>query len=167
MTAATDISRLVAWIAASSPAKRPAPMHGFVQVPPWACLWPVDPAAADYPDLSGLGERQLPLFVPAQALSAPVMDQRLGWSCAALPSVSDRLHHVLHHVPEIRWDVPVGLLAVGIASPATTINAALAAEGLVLSLEETAVLFCPLYAVTSKDRSRAQEVCRASYALAA
>lgn len=40
-------------------------------------------------------------------------------------------------------------------------------EGLALDLTETAVLFCPLYAVTSKDRSRAQEVCRASYTVAA
>ena len=166
MTAAADIAKLVTWIAASSPAKRPAPMHGFVQVPPYACCWPVNPAAADYPDLSVLGERQLPLFVAAQALAAPVMDQRLGWSCEVLPSVSDRLHHVLHHVPESRWDVP-SVLAVGITSPSQSMNAALAAEGLALELAETAVLFCPLYAVTSKDRSRAQEVCRASYALAA
>ncbi|WP_227271558.1 hypothetical protein [Roseobacter weihaiensis] len=74
MTAAADIAKLVAWIAASSPAKRPAPMHGFVQVPPWACVWPVDPAAADYPDLSGAGIRSLPLFCASAALAAPVMD---------------------------------------------------------------------------------------------
>lgn len=43
----------------------------------------------------------------------------------------------------------------------------LTAEGLALDLTETDILFCPLYAVTSKDRSRAQEVCRASYAVAA
>jgi hypothetical protein len=56
---------------------------------------------------------------------------------------------------------------VGITSPSQSMNAALAAEGLALDLTETAVLFCPLYAVTSKDRSRAQEVCRASYTVAA
>lgn len=166
MTAAADISRLAAWLVASSPAKRPAPQYGFVQVPPMACLWPVDPAAADYPDLSGLGERQLPLYVAAQALAAPVMDQRLGWSCAALPAVSERLHHILHHVPESRWDVP-RVVAVGIASPATTINAALAAEGLAVDLTETALIAVPLYAVTATDRARVQEVCRSTYALAA
>lgn len=166
MSAATDIASLVAWIAASSPAKRPAPMHGYVQMPPYACLWPVDPAVAVYPDWSGLGERQLPLCVPTGQLAAPVMDQRLGWSCAALPAVSERLHHILHHVPESRWDVP-RVVGVGITSPLQSMNAALAAEGLALDLTETAVLFCPLYAVTSKDRSWAQEVCRVSYALAA
>ncbi|MEO0387366.1 MAG: hypothetical protein AAF281_07520 [Pseudomonadota bacterium] len=94
------------------------------------------------------------------------MDQRLGWSCTALPAVSERLHHILRHVPESRWDVP-RVVAVGITSPSQSMNAALAAEGLALDLTETAVLFCPLYAVTSKDRSRAQKVCRGSYALAA
>ena len=153
MSAAEDISQLVAWLAASSPAKRPVPQYGFVQVPPYAVLWPVNPAVASYPDLSGAGIRSMPLFCASAALAAPVMDQRLGWSCEALPSVSDRLHHVLHHVSESRWDVP-SVLAVGITSPSQSMNAALAAEGLVLSLEETAVLFCPLYAVTSKDRSR-------------
>jgi hypothetical protein len=153
-------------LAASSPAKRPAPMHGYVQVSPYACLWPLDPAAADYPDLSVLGERQMPLYVATVALAAPVMDQRLGWSCAALPAVSERLHHVLHHVPESRWDVP-GVLAVGIASPATTINAALAAEGLVVDLTETALIAVPLYAVTAKDRARTLEVCRSTYAAVA
>ncbi len=59
------------------------------------------------------------------------------------------------------------VVAVGITSPSQSMNAALAAEGLALDLTETAALFCPLYAVKSKDRSRAQEVCRASYALAA
>ncbi|MFD3192040.1 hypothetical protein ACFMPD_17525, partial [Sedimentitalea sp. HM32M-2] len=147
MTAATDMAKLVAWIADSSPAKRPAPMHGYVQVPPYACLWPVDPAFAVYPDWSGLGERQLPLCVSTVALAAPVMDQRLGWSCAALPAVSERLRNVLHHVPESRWDVPA-CLAVGIASPATTINAALAAEGLSVDLAETALIAVPLYIVT-------------------
>ncbi|MCB2095728.1 MAG: hypothetical protein KDE11_15100 [Rhodobacteraceae bacterium] len=166
MTAATDIAKLVAWIAASSPAKRPAPMHGYVQVPPYACLWPVDPAVAAYPDWSGLGERQLPLCVPTMAIAAPVMDQRLGWSCAALPAVSERLHHIPHHVPESRWDVP-GVLAVGIASPATTINAALAAEGLSVDLTETALLAVPLYTVTASDRARALEVCRSTYAAVA
>lgn len=83
-----------------------------------------------------------------------------------LPSVSDRLHHVLHHVPESRWDVP-GVLAVGIASPATTINAALAAEGLAVDLTEAALIAVPLYAVTAKDRARAQEVCRSTYAAVA
>lgn len=167
MPAAADISQLVAWLAASSPAKRPAPMHGFVQVPPYACLWPVDPALADYPDLSGLGERQMPLYLPTQALAAPVMDQRLGWSCAALPAVSERLHHVLHHVPESRWDVPAGVLAVGIASPATTINAALTAEGLNVLLSDQALVAVPLYAVTASDRARTLEVCRSTYAAVA
>ncbi|WP_158599029.1 hypothetical protein [Rhodophyticola porphyridii] len=157
----------MAWLAASSPAKRPAPMHGYVQVPNYACLWPVNPAVADYPDLSGLGERQMPLYVPTVALAAPVMDQRLGWSCAALPAVSERLHHMLHHVPETRWDVPGDVLAVGIASPATTINAALAAEGLSVDLTEAALLAVPLYTVTASDRARTLEVCRSTYAVAA
>ncbi|MBV7396492.1 hypothetical protein [Mameliella sediminis] len=94
------------------------------------------------------------------------MDQRLGWSCAALPAVSERLHHILHHVPESRWDVP-GVLAVGIASPATTINAALAAEGLSVDLTENALLAVPLYTVTASDRARTLEVCRSTYAVAA
>ena len=166
MSAADDIGKLVAWITQSSPAKRPAPQYGFVQVPNYACLWPVDPAAADYPDLSVLGERQMPLYVPTVALAVPVMDQRLGWSCEALPAVSERLHHILHHVPESRWDVPPSL-AVGIASPATTINAALAAEGLVVDLTETALIAVPLYAVTAKDRARTLEVCRSTYAAVA
>ena len=113
-----------------------------------------------------LGERQLPLCVPTVALAAPVMDQRLGWSCAALPAVSERLHHILHHVPESRWDVP-GVLPVGIASPATTINAALAAEGLAVDLTETALIAVPLYTVTASDRARTLEVCRSTYAVAA
>jgi len=69
-------------------------------------------------------------------------------------------------VPESRWDVP-GVLAVGIASPATTINAALAAEGLSVSLSETALLAVPLYTVTASDRARTLEVCRSTYAVAA
>ncbi|NVK47200.1 MAG: hypothetical protein HWE33_12925 [Rhodobacteraceae bacterium] len=100
------------------------------------------------------------------ALAAPVMDQRLGWSCAALPAVSERLRHVLHHVPESRWDVP-RVLAVGIASPATTINAALAAEGLSVDLTETSLLAVPLYPVTASDRARTLDVCRSTYAVAA
>lgn len=166
MSAADDIGKLVAWIVASSPAKRPAPMHGFVQVPPYACLWPVNPAVASYPDLSGAGIRSMPLFCAPVALPAPVMDQRRGWSCEALPSVSDRLRHVLHHVPESQWDVPP-CLAVGIASPATTINSALAAEGLAVDLTETALIAVPLYAVTAKDRARTLEVCRSTYAAVA
>lgn len=110
-------------------------MHGCVQAPTVACLWPVDPAVAAYPDWRSLGERQLFLCMPTGQLAAPVMDQRLGWSCAALPAVSERLHYFLHHVPESRRGVP-GVLAVGIASPTTTINAALAAEGLSVDLTE-------------------------------
>jgi hypothetical protein len=108
----------------------------------------------------------MPLLCAAVALPAPVLDQRLDWDCTGIGMVSDRLHHILHHVPESRWDVP-RVVAVGITSPSQSMNAALAAEGLALDLAETAVLFCPLYAVTSKDRSRAQEVCRASYTVAA
>jgi hypothetical protein len=49
------------------------PVRGFVQVPPYACLRPVDPAVAAYPDWSGLGERRLPLCVPTVALeSGPI-----------------------------------------------------------------------------------------------
>lgn len=59
------------------------------------------------------------------------------------------------------------VVAVGITSPLQSMNAALAAEGLALDLTETTVFFCLLYAVTSKDRSRAQEVCRASCTVAA
>lgn len=73
---------------------------------------------------------------------------------------------LLYHVPISLWDVP-RVVAVGITSPSQSMNAALAAEGLALDLTEAAVLFCSLFAVTSKDRSRAQEVCRASYGLAA
>ncbi|WP_143064334.1 hypothetical protein [Aliiroseovarius sediminilitoris] len=69
-------------------------------------------------------------------------------------------------MPESRWDVP-RVLAVGIASPATTINAALAAEGLAVSLPETALTAVPLYTVTASDRARTLEVCRSTYALAA
>lgn len=109
----------------------------------------------------------MPLCVPTVAQAAPVMDQqRLCWSCAALPAVSERLHHILHHVPESRWDVPA-CLAVGIASPATTINAALAAEGLSVELTETALIAVPLYTVTASDRARTLEVCRSTYAVAA
>ena len=56
-----------------------------------------------------------------------------------------------------------GVLAVGIASPAITISAALAAEG----LAETALIAVPLYAVTATDRARALEVCRNTYAAVA
>jgi len=56
---------------------------------------------------------------------------------------------------------------VGIASPATTINAALTAEGLVVSPSETALIAVPLYAVTAKDRARTLEVCRSTYAAVA
>lgn len=108
----------------------------------------------------------MPPVRAAAALPAPVLDLRLDWDCTGIGSVSDRLHHILHHVPESGWDVP-RVLAVGITSPSQSMNAALAAENLALSLAETAALFCLLYAVTSKDRSRTQEVCRASYALAA
>ena len=81
-------------------------------------------------------------------MAAPVMDLRPGWSRAARPAVSERLRHVLHPVRESRWDGP-RVLAVDITSPSHSMNAALAAEGLALDLTETAVLFCPLYAVTS------------------
>lgn len=106
---------------------------------------------------------------PTVALAAPVKDQhqRLGWSCAVLPAVSERLRHVLHHVPNSRWDVPAGILAVGIALPATKINAALAAEGLSVNLTETALIAVPLYTVTASDRARTLEVCRSTYAVAA
>lgn len=80
--------------------------------------------------------------------------------------ISERLHHILHHVPESRWNVP-GVLAVGIASPATTINAALTAEGLAVALTETALIVVPLYTVTASDRARTLEVCRSTYAVAA
>ncbi|WP_170311795.1 hypothetical protein [Sulfitobacter sabulilitoris] len=55
----------------------------------------------------------------------------------------------------------------GIASPATTINAALAAEGLAVDLSETALLAVPLYTVTASDRARTLEVCRSTYAVTA
>lgn len=167
MTAAADIAKLAAWVEASSPAKRPAPQYGWVQVPPWAVLLPLAPdSPASAVDLSEIGEASMPLLCAAVALPAPVLDQRLDWDCTGIGTVSDRLHHILHHVPESRWDVP-RVVAVGITSPSQSMNAALAAEGLSVDLTETAVLFCPLYAVTSKDRSRAQEVCRASYTIAA
>lgn len=92
----------------------------------------------------------MPLLCAAVALPAPVLDQRLDRDCTGIGTVIDRLHHILHHVPESRWDVP-RVVAVGISSPSLSMNAALATEGLALNLTETAVLFCPLYAVTSKD----------------
>ncbi len=126
-------------------------------------LWPCAPdSAASYPDLSGLGERSLPLFCAAVALPAPVLDQRADWSCASLPSVPDRLAHMLHH----RWDLPRPL-AVGIASPSQSISAALAAEGLSVDFAETAVLAVPQYAVTATDRARVREICRSTYVVAA
>lgn len=115
-----------------------------------------------HPDLSGLGPRSLPLYAPAVALSAPVLDHRLGWTCETLPAASERLRHMLFH----RWDL-ARPLTVGIASPSQSINAALAAEGLNVDLTETAVLAVPLYAITSKDRANVQEVCRSTYAVAA
>ncbi len=89
----------------------------YVQVPPYACLWPVDPAVAAYPDWSGLGGAPIaPVLAHRPACRPGDGSKRLGWSCAALPAVSERLHHILHHMPESRWDVP-RVLAVGIASP--------------------------------------------------
>lgn len=55
----------------------------------------------------------------------------------------------------------------GIASPETTIYAALAAESLVADLTETALIVVPLYTVTASDRARTLEVCRGTYAVAA
>jgi hypothetical protein len=56
-------------------------------------------------DLSEIGEASMPLLCAAVALPAPVLDQRLDWDCTGIGMVSDRLHHILHHVPESRWDV--------------------------------------------------------------
>ncbi|RKF16521.1 hypothetical protein D6850_02930 [Roseovarius spongiae] len=58
-------------------------------------------------------------------------------------------------------------LAVGIASPATTINAALSCEDLAVGLTETALIAVPLYTVTASDRARTLEVCRSTYAAVA
>lgn len=55
-----------------------------------------------------------------------------------------RLHQILPLWHSTRWDVPGGVLAVGIASPATTINPALAAEGLSVDLAERLAVFVPL-----------------------
>lgn len=99
-------------------------------------------------------------------IATPVMDQRLGCSVRPCQPFPDACTDILHHVPESRWDVP-GVLAVGIASPATTINAALAAEGLSIDLTETALIAVPLYTVTASDRARTLEVCRSTYVPAA
>lgn len=137
--------------------------HDWCMRGPYAVLWPCDPdSAASYPDLSGLGERSPPLCCAAVALSGAVLAHRADWSCASLPSVPDRLAHMLHH----RWDLPRPL-AVGIASPATTINAALAAERLAVDFAETAVLAVLPYAVTATDRARVREICRSTYAVPA
>lgn len=160
--ASQDMAAIAAWVRASSPGKVRSPMGGWTHRGPYAVLWPVNPAVASYPDLSGLGPRSLLLYAPAVALSAPVLDHRLGWSCEALPAASERLRHMLFH----RWDLPRPL-TVGIASPSQSVNAALAAEGLNVDLTETAVLAVPLYAITSKDRANVQEVCRSTYAVAA
>lgn len=42
----------------------------------------------------------------------------------------------------------------GDLSPVTTINAALAAEGLSVDLTETALIAVPLYTATASDRAR-------------
>ncbi len=55
------------------------------------------------------------------------------------------------------------LPAVGITSPSLSMNTPLAVEGLALDLTEAAVLFCPLYAVSSKGGSQVQGVCCVSY----
>ncbi len=165
--AAQDIAAIVAWVENSSPAKFKGPMgHDWTMRGPWATMWPCDPDnAASYPDLSELGEQSLPLFCASVALSGAVLAGRVAWDCASLGAVSDRLRHLLVH--RCGWDLPGGVLAVGIASPATTINAALAAEGLSVDLTETALLAVPLYTVTASDRARTLEVCRSTYAVAA
>ncbi|MEP3025076.1 MAG: hypothetical protein ABJO71_04270 [Pseudoruegeria sp.] len=58
-------------------------------------------------------------------------------------------------------------LAVGIAYPTTTVNAALVAEWLSMDLTETALIAVPLYAVTAKDRAHTLEVCRRTHATVA
>ncbi|WP_227267782.1 hypothetical protein [Roseobacter weihaiensis] len=48
----------------------------------------------------------------------------------------------------------LSVVAVGIASPATTINVVFAAEGLAVYPTETALIAVPLYTVTATDRAR-------------
>lgn len=125
----------------------------FVMRGPYACLLPLAPSSpASTIDLpgGGLGERSMPLLCPSAALPEPVLAHRLEWSCESLPSVSERLHHMLNH-----RRLANTALAVGIVSPNDSIADALAAEG----LAETAALAVPLYAVTASDRSRVRDVC--------
>lgn len=72
--ASQDMAAIAAWVQASSPGKVRSPMGGWTQRGPYAVLLPVNPAVASHPDLSGLGPRSLPLYAPAVALSAPVLD---------------------------------------------------------------------------------------------
>lgn len=98
------------------------------------------------------------------ALSEAVLAGRMSWDCTSLGTLSDRLHHLLVHC--YGWDLLGGVLAVGIASPTIMINAALAAEGLSVDLSGRLAVCVPLYAITSNDPSRGQEVCRSTYAVA-
>ena len=162
MAAVDDIAQVAAWIAESSPAKRKSPLGDWTILGPYAVLLPLAPdSPASTLDLSEIGEGCLPLLCAPVALPAPVLEQRIGWDCAGLPSAADRLKHLVNF--KAGWSGFPRLLAVGITSPSQSMNEALAAEGLAVDLAETATVLVPSYAITAKDRAKVLSICRSTY----
>lgn len=157
-TAQADITAIAEWLATSSRMRRTPLGMDNVLIGPYATLLPIDPDATDYPDLSGLAENGLALFVPTQQMPSILPKSRLDMEPHGHPPLVERIRHMFSH--RLGVELP-DVLTLALTAPDQSINDALIDEGLSdIDLNAVAVLAVPLWAIPGPDRALTTKLCR-------
>lgn len=129
-----------------------------VLVGPYATLLGVDPGGTDWPDLSGLAENGLALFVPTGQMPAAMPKARLDMPPHGHPPLLARVDHLFGH--KLGVDLP-DVLTVALSSPTESVLDVLAGEGLAgIDLDAVACLCVPLWAIPLEDRTTVAALCK-------
>ncbi|MBO9477889.1 hypothetical protein J7382_10120 [Shimia sp. R11_0] len=156
--AQADIATIAQWLTDTSRMRRTPLGKDQVLVGPYATLLGVDPGGTDWPDLSGLAENGLALFVPTGQMPATMPKARLDMKPYGHGPLVGRVDHLFGH--KLGEDLP-DVLTIALDDPAVSLTDALLAEGLGdLDLDEVAVLACPLWTIPATDRAEVTRLCK-------
>lgn len=156
--AQADISAIAQWLTDTSRMRRTPLGKDQVLVGPYATLLGIDSSGTDWPDLSGLAENGLVLFVPTGQMPSTMPKARLEMKPHGHPPLVERVDHLFGH--KLGVELP-DILTIALDDPAVTLTDALLAEGLGdLDLDAVAVLACPLWAIPATDRAEVTRLCK-------
>jgi hypothetical protein len=156
--AQADIAAIAQWLTDTSRMRRTPLGKDQVLIGPYATLLGVDPDGTDWPDLSGLAENGLALFVPTGQMPAAMPKARLDTPPYGHGPLVGRVSHLFGH--KLGVDLP-DVLTIALDDPDVSLTDALTAEGLGdLDLDDVAVLACPLWAIPATDRAEVTRLCK-------